>query len=301
MSLENIYKIIDNISKDENVNAIWISGGEPLIRKDIVEICKYISNKGIAPSISTNGVLLTEKLINDLYRAGIRYIHLSLDGAKAKTHNEMRGVENAFEKLMEVMDLLKKSPINTGASFMVTEDSIGEIDDVLNLAKEKGLSVISFYLVAELGRGAKNFNNEKKEISKKLALKIKSIKKEEFPDLKIEVFRADNMENTENKVLQECKGYNFLNITYDGNLGPCPWFMKSENSFNVGSLLENDFRELKQTCTDKMKKIINNRKNNISYCEDCKNHDICGKGCLALQINSNAKLNKLDPICPRII
>ena len=51
LSTDEIFKIKDNISKDSSLNAIWLSGGEPLLRKDIVEICKYISSKKIIPSI----------------------------------------------------------------------------------------------------------------------------------------------------------------------------------------------------------------------------------------------------------
>ena len=162
LSTEEVYKIIDNVSKDKNISAIWLSGGEPLLRKDIVEVCKYISSKSIVPSLSTNGILLNDDLIDKLYYAGVNYIHLSLDGAKAYTHDSLRGVPGAYDKLMKVMDLLKESPINVGASFMVTEESVEELEEVVKIADNKKLSVLSFYLVAELGRGAKNFNNDKR-------------------------------------------------------------------------------------------------------------------------------------------
>ena len=121
-----------------------------MLRKDIVDICKEISKHNIKPSISTNGILLTDKLIEDLYNAGVTYIHLSIDGGTAKTHEALRGVKGSFNLLMKAMDKLKNSPIKTGASFMVTEESIDEMEDVIQIAIDKDLSVISFYLVAEL-------------------------------------------------------------------------------------------------------------------------------------------------------
>ena len=51
---------------------------------------------------------------------------------------------------MKAMDRLKNFPIKTGSSFMVTEESIDEMEDVIQIAIDKDLSVISFYLVAEL-------------------------------------------------------------------------------------------------------------------------------------------------------
>ena len=301
LSTEEVYTIIDNVSKDKNISAIWLSGGEPLLRKDIVEVCKYISSKGIVPSLSTNGILLNKDLIDRLYVSGVNYIHLSLDGAKAHTHDSLRGVMGSYDKLMKVMDLLKDSPINVGASFMVTEESIDELEDVVKIAEDKSLSVLSFYLVAELGRGAKNFNEDKRSLIEKLSRKIEKIEKsrDKESNLKIEVFRADRLDKGEN-ILQECKGYQFLNITYDGKLGPCPWLMKSEEGFDVGSLLENDFIELENICKNKMKQKIEERKSNIFHCKSCPNNEICGKGCMALQNLNKGNLYRIDPICPSI-
>lgn len=299
LSTEEVYKIIDNISNDKNISAIWLSGGEPLLRKDIVGICQYISSKGIVPSLSTNGILLTKDLIDKLYVSGVNYIHLSLDGAKAHTHDSLRGVVGSYDKLMKVMDLLKDSPINVGASFMVTEESIEELEEVVKIAEDKNLNVLSFYLVAELGRGAKNFKDNKKKLIEQLSSKVEKIERNRAKEsnLKIEVFRADRLDKN-NNVLQECKGHQFLNITYDGKLGPCPWLMKSEEGFDVGSLLENDFIKLEAICKDKMKQKIEERKNNISYCKSCPNNEICGKGCMALQNLNKGNLYKIDPICP---
>lgn len=217
LSTKEVYKIIDNLAKEKSLNAIWLSGGEPLLRKDIVEICKYISSYGIEPSLSTNGILLDKQKIEELSNAGVKYIHLSIDGAKPQTHDNLRGVKGSFNKLMNVLDLLKDSKIKCGASFMVTEDSIDEIDDVIKISKEKGLSVISFYLIAKLGRGAQNFSTDESTLRQRLQDKINEIPQDDKNDLKIEVFRSDNFHAGED-ILQECKAEKFMNITYDGKL-----------------------------------------------------------------------------------
>ena len=250
LSTEEVMKIIHNVAQDDSVKAIWLSGGEPLLRDDIVAVCQEINDCGIEPSLSTNGVLLTSDLICDLWEAGVKYIHLSLDGANAETHNRLRGVPFAYEQLMKVMDLLKSSPIRTGASFMVTEESIDEVDDVVSIALEKGLSVMSFYLVAELGRGATNFAEDKHSLAKRLAEKIEKMKKRQDlrnSSLTIEVFRADQLSEGEEGVLQ-----------------------------------------------------IKERRENISFCQECSHQSDCGKGCVALQNNENDLYLSLDPICPEL-
>ena len=309
LTTDQVFKIIDNLSKEKKLNAIWLSGGEPLLRKDIVDICKYISSYGIEPSLSTNGILLNPEKIKQLSMAGVKYVHLSIDGAKAETHDNLRGVKGSFDKLMKVLDYLNGSTIKAGASFMVTDDSIDEMEDVIKIAKEKGLSVISFYLVAQLGRGAKNFSQNNNELRKKLQAKIMKIQKDEIlhakskeeknnNELKIEIFRADHAEDE--SVLQECNAERFLNITYDGKLGGCPWLMKSDKSLEVGSLLENDFLELEEECKNKILQKKAKRREKMSYCKQCSQIDQCGKGCMALQLNQNDVYYGLDPICPKI-
>lgn len=278
-------------------------GGEPLLRKDIVDICKKISDCNIRPSISTNGILLTDKLINELYKAGVNYIHLSIDGANAKTHEALRGVPGSFDLLMKAMDRLKNSPIRTGASFMVTEDSIDELEDVISIALDKGLDVISFYLVAELGRGAENFKNQNNSLVQRLQEKIKKIEEWEkniASDLKIEFFRADSFKENEEAVLQECKAEQFFNITFDGYLGSCPWLMKSDDEFNSGSLLEEDFLILKEKCKKEIVRKKAERIEKVRYCKDCSKNQECGRGCPALQIRDNKLYYGLDPICPNL-
>ena len=303
LNTNEMYKIIENISQDKEINAIWLSGGEPLLRKDIVDICKAITSHGIKPSISTNGILLTDKLIKDLYNAGVSYIHLSIDGGTAKTHETLRGVKGSFNLLMKTMDKLKNSPIETGASFMVTDDSIDEIEDVIKIAVNKNLNVISFYLVAELGRGANNFKNQKNTLIYKLQNKIRKLEKwqkETANNLKIEVFRADPWEENEKVILQECKAEQFLNITYDGFLGGCPWLMKSDNGFICGSLLEEDFITLKKECQNKIKQKKEERKEKLTFGNKCSRKQECGRGCPALQIKDNKLYYALDPICPNL-
>ena len=61
-----------------------------------------------------------------------------------------------------------------------------------------------------------------------------------------------------------------------------------------GNLLNEDFIVLKEKCSNEMKKLINNRKERIEYCTNCDRNKECGKGCVALQINANNKLEELS-------
>ena len=71
------------------------------------------------------------------------------------------------------------------------------------------------------------------------------------------------------------KQNNFFDITYDGKLGGCPWLMKSEQGFDVGSLLEEDFLTLKTKCQNEIKRKKEKRKEKMSLCKECSKKQEC--------------------------
>lgn len=153
------------------------------------------------------------------------------------------------------------------------------------------------------GRGAENFKNQKDSLIYRLQEKTKKIEKWQSitnNNLKIEVFRADPIKENEEAALQECKAEQFLNITYDGKLGGCPWLMKSEEAIDYGSLLKEDFLTLKEKCQKEIKRKKEERKEKLSFCNECSRKQDCGRGCPALQIVDNKLYYALDPICPNL-
>ena len=297
LSVCEVERILDSIAEDKRVTAIWLSGGEPLVRKDIVEICSSITRHGIIPSISTNGTLLTANLIEALWTAGVHYIHLSIDGSKASTHDELRQSPGAFDKVLKALEMLASSPIDVGASFMVTEQSIGEVFDVYRLAQSFGVKTLSFYTPAPLGRGRQMHSNSLL-LNKKMITILAS-----FPssNIKVEAPRL-YLKNNRDNVLQTCRGSSFLTITSTGDLGACPWLMKSPLSFTVGNLLLHPFSELVGKCRDGMHNLLESRLSKLVFCRNkCENHNVCGKGCPALSsLDSETEFYYMDPMCPQI-
>ena len=79
MTTKEIIRLISEIKKHYNINKILLTGGEPLVNKDILFIVKHISNLGIKADMVTNATLLTEKLIQKLENAGLKRIRISID------------------------------------------------------------------------------------------------------------------------------------------------------------------------------------------------------------------------------
>ena len=151
---EKVISIIDKL-KEYGIEAINLTGGDPLLRDDIVDICKYCKEKGIMTIISTNGILLKNKKEVLKY---IDSINLPLDSYNPDIHNEMRpcAVKNHHKLVLELIDYINtnypniKIKINT----MVGKLNINDIINIGNLITGKVYSwKLGKFLSSGYGKG----------------------------------------------------------------------------------------------------------------------------------------------------
>src|SRR4030067_1791399 len=86
-SIEEAYRVIDDISSYAKPVMV-LSGGEPLLRKDVFDIAKYGTDKGLRMCLATNGSLVTEDICEKIKSSKIRMVSLSLDGSSAEVHDD---------------------------------------------------------------------------------------------------------------------------------------------------------------------------------------------------------------------
>ena len=79
LSTEEAKRFIDDLA-EFNVPVLLFSGGEPLIRPDFFELAAYAAEKGVRPTLSTNGTLITPEVAQRIKDIGVGYVGISLDG-----------------------------------------------------------------------------------------------------------------------------------------------------------------------------------------------------------------------------
>jgi len=84
------------------------SGGEPLLRKDIFELIRFGADKGFKTLMPSNGYLIDENMAKRIADSGLKEIFISLDSMNSKTHDFLRGVEGAHDRVMQAFDNLRK-------------------------------------------------------------------------------------------------------------------------------------------------------------------------------------------------
>jgi MoaA/NifB/PqqE/SkfB family radical SAM enzyme len=152
LKVDELRDIIDQID-DWEIKHISFAGGETLVRaKDVVELIKYASQKNMRTDLITNGYFLDEKLCRELLIAKVSKISLSVDGAKRKTHDSIRGKGN-FDRVMKVAKILKKlkedvkSKVELEFTTVIMSYNFRELVDIFNLMKKTGFDYINYQAV----------------------------------------------------------------------------------------------------------------------------------------------------------
>jgi MoaA/NifB/PqqE/SkfB family radical SAM enzyme len=110
--------------------------GEFLLRPDALDLVRYARSKDLAVSITTNGLLLDEKKVNELKEAGLWRLVVSIDSARASRHDELRGVAGCFEKATRGISIAKKMGIHTVIWTYISRTNFNEVEGVVGLARQ---------------------------------------------------------------------------------------------------------------------------------------------------------------------
>ncbi len=133
---------------------VLFSGGEPLMRPDLVELADYAVNKGMRAVISTNGTLITPAMAQSLKAVGLSYVGISLDGLEA-VNDRFRGVKGAFGMAMQGIEACQKAGIKVGLRFTMNRFNAGEIPSIFDLLEKHEIPRVCFYHLVYAGRGSK--------------------------------------------------------------------------------------------------------------------------------------------------
>ena len=115
---------------------ISLSGGEPLLRKDIVEIAQVAKRRAGHVTLLTTGELLTPKMADELTKVGV-FIQIPLHGTE-KNHDGMTRRKGSYRKALEAMALLSEKRIPFGTSTVVCSDNIDEFHTILQIVSAMG-------------------------------------------------------------------------------------------------------------------------------------------------------------------
>lgn len=151
MSTAEAKQMIDDLAEFK-VPVLLFSGGEPLIRPDIFELAEYAGSKGIRPTFSTNGTLITREMAQHIKDIGVGYVGISLDGLR-EVNDKFRGKAGAFQAAMAGIQNCVAVGQRVGLRFTINSHNLAELDNIFDFIEEEKINRVCFYHLVYSGRG----------------------------------------------------------------------------------------------------------------------------------------------------
>ena len=283
LSKKEILKVIPDFRKIK-VPLVILSGGEPLLVKDIFSICTVFKNNGIRTSLSTNGTLINKTVAKNIKKSGIGYVGVSIDGI-GHANDFLRGKKNAFSYALKAIAYCKELNIKTGIRFTVAEYNIKELKEVLSLCEKLEVDRFCLYGLVYSGRAMNLVDNDLSKLQKRRVLEtlISFVEKNQG---KIEVLTTDNpcdgvflnkymCESIDNNLSGGCAaGVKLFNIDEFGFIHPCQFWQ----NYSLGNIRKDKLSEIISYPDELLMKLKHKEDYLKGKCGSCGYKSSCG-GC----------------------
>lgn len=242
MPLNDFLKVLDEIAMSRKPHEILVitTGGEPLVRADIIECGREISRRGFKWGMVSNGMTLSESKLNSLIDAGLATIAISLDGFEEE-HNWMRGNPQSFSNAVNAIRLLCKSTICWDVITCVNRKNIASLNRFRDFLISIGVRNWRIFTVFPSGRakGNSDFDLSGLEL-KQLMDFIVNTRKEGHINLSYSC--EGFLGRYENKVRNYqffCQaGINVASILADGSISGC---LSIRGEYHQGNIYRDSF------------------------------------------------------------
>ena len=159
MPAGDFLKVLDSISPhvSPEKTMVVITGGEPLMRKDLEQCGEEIYRRGFPWGMVTNGYGLTPARFKALLKAGLRSITISLDGLNPETHDWFRGKGGSWDKALNALELVVATPdLMYDVVTCVNKRNIADLEAIRDLFISKGVKRWRLFTVFPKGRAKNN-------------------------------------------------------------------------------------------------------------------------------------------------
>lgn len=143
LSTREVLGLIKGLSR-RKIKGVYFFGGEPLLRKDILELISQASQRKLYTVLDTNGYLLNQAMAKNLKRAGLDSIEVSIDSPYPEVHNQLRKKEGVFERAVKGIKFCLNEKIRCLISTYATKENLknGDLKKVISLGEKLGVSRI---------------------------------------------------------------------------------------------------------------------------------------------------------------
>ncbi|MCL2290659.1 MAG: TIGR04133 family radical SAM/SPASM protein [Bacteroidetes bacterium] len=290
MPLEDFLKVLDKIKPHVNPHKtmIALTGGEPLMRKDLVQCGKEFYKREFPWGMVTNGYGLTPKLLEELLQSGLRSVTVSFDGLTPETHDWLRGKEGSWERAVNAIAMIASiEDFTYDVVTCVNKRNIGDLEEIKKLLISLGVRNWRLFSIFPKGRAE---DNDLLKLSSEEFIRmmdfIKQTRKEGV--IKTSYGCEGFLGNYEMEVRDTpffCRaGIHVGSVLVDGSISACP---SLRADYIQGNIYEDDFWEV----WNERYQIMRDRSwTKTGICADCKSYKYCEGNGLHLREQKDGKL-----------
>jgi radical SAM protein with 4Fe4S-binding SPASM domain len=284
------------------ISKVVISGGEPFMRKDLIEILVYMGSIGLEARIASNGSLLTDDILKRLKdETLVKSFQINLDTLEPGLYGEFHSVSpDRLAGVLNTIESIKNNGFHTTVSSRLTPQTLPGIPDLMDRASEEGWATFTIHVPLHTGRSNHIFPQDTDFISllkpsfdhflalpKHWVIEMFIPWARYHPDVK-------RIEKQIRVVHAGCRaGRDRLTINPCGDISFCVCFDLPE--FYLGNVRRDNLEDIflnSKTCD------IMRHPEKYGICADCPNVLICGGGCRVAAHSITGRLDGQDKSCP---
>lgn len=287
MPLQDFLKALDTMPRSLN-NAnnriiVVLTGGEPLLRPDILEVGMALNHRGFYWSMVSNGFLYTEQMHKQLMDAGLKALTISLDGVE-EDHNWMRGNPQSFQRTLNAIKIAASDKrLDFDVVTCVNKRNLKRLEELYSLLAGVGVRKWRLFTIIPIGRAEKEADlhltkSEKVEMMEfiKAHREKESCSKTKSADSQIDV--AFSCEGYLGKYEEKVRpvrffchaGINIASVLIDGRISGCPNI--DRDLFSQGNIYRDNFYDVWE---NRFKPFRERSWARQGICKECKHFKNC--------------------------
>lgn len=300
LSTNEVCDFLDNIAQRSIETMVVLTGGEPLVRRDLETLIAHGSQLGLSMVVGTNGILLTEQRVQSLIKSGVLGVGISLDSLDPAYHDAFRGGSGAYTQTMTGIENCRRYGLSFQIHFSVTESNAKELPAMIDFARLLGARVFNVFFLVCTGRGQLNSditatqyeqvltdlieaqaNNQEMIIRPRCAPHYKRIAYQRHPESLLNRISGNEGDGC-------IAGTHYCRITPEGGVTACPYIPNE-----VGNIRERPFWEIWEQSP-----VFQTLRTPIlkGDCGICEYQKLCG-GCRARPLAAGKDLMEADSLC----
>ncbi len=274
---------------------VILTGGEPLLRKDIYDLASAASSRGLWVVMGTNGVLIDDRVVQKMIDCGVKGVGISIDSVDPAKHNGFRGGPNAWEHSVKALEVCRASGLQVLVQSTVMEENRDEIPRLLDFAREKGAWSLNLYFLVQTGRG-QLMNDLSAETTEELLGEMVSaqdgyrpmlVRSKCAPQFKRIAYERGQRGLESGGCMA---GTHYCRITPSGDVTPCPYM-----PVVAGNVRQRSFTEIWRESP--LLRSLRDPRQLTGRCGTCEYSELCG-GCRCRAYAAHGDVLAEDPACP---